>query len=202
MWPSRLVPAASTYCHRRLVAVLRRPVEMRGRARRSRSAPSKVYDRAAARALGQPSAASDAPLLLGLGRQGLLVPGCHALNHRHKEAWPEQGSSRRGHVCKNRAKNALTGSRSCALAGRGARSHLSCALWIELRAFLRVRAANNNTATNEARPGVSLETATISPGPRPPPNPKTRPAKPKTQITLETPYTGSSSRPLQSPFGP
>ena len=155
-----------------------------------------------------PSAASSYAPLLGLGCQGLLVPGGHALNH-HKEAWPEQGSSRRHHVSKNRAKNALTGSRSCALAGRGARSHLSCALWIELRAFLRVR-ANNNTATNEARPGVSLETATISPGPRPPPNPRRGPQNPRqrehsrhlTRAPPRAPYSRRSDRTHTSPPPP
>merc|ERR1719359_2022090 len=101
---------------------------IRGRARRRRSAPSKVYDRAAARALGQPSAASDAPLMLGLGRQSLLVTGGHALNHRHKEAWPEQGSSRRhSHISKNRAKNALACSRSCAFASTGTSAHFRAA---------------------------------------------------------------------------
>ena len=74
-----------------------------------------------------PLAASSYAPLLGLGCQGLLVPGCHALRHRHKEAWPQQGGSRRhstGHVCKkNRAKNARTGSRSSAFAGRGTSAH-------------------------------------------------------------------------------
>ena len=32
------------------------------------------------------------------------------------------------HISKNRAKNALTGSRSCALAGRGTRAHFRCCL--------------------------------------------------------------------------
>ena len=73
-----------------------------------------------------PLAASSYAPLLGLGCQSLLVPGCHALNHRHKEAWPEQGSSRRdsaGHISKNRAKSALTCSCSCAFACRGTSAH-------------------------------------------------------------------------------
>ena len=127
-----------------------------------------------------PSAASSYAPLLGLGCQGLLVPGGHALNHRHKEAWPEQGSSRRGHVCKNRAKNALTGSRSCAFACRGTRAHfrLCRSVRIELRAFLRVRAASSlsqkqgeawsllGDSYNKPRPATAAES-------------KTRPAKPK-----------------------
>ena len=52
------------------------------------------------------------------------MTGGHALRHGEQEAWPQQGGSMRhstGHVCK--AKNALTGSRSCAFACRGTRAH-------------------------------------------------------------------------------
>ena len=83
-------------------AVLRRPVEMRGRARRSRSAPSKVYDRAAARALGQ----LQRPRMRRCSAWAARACWCLAAmpNHRHKEAWPEQGSSRRRHIAKTEPK--------------------------------------------------------------------------------------------------
>ena len=167
-----------------------------------------------------PLAASNTPLL-GLGRQGLLVPGGHALNHRHKEAWPEQGSSRRRHISKNRAKNALTGSRSCALAGRGTRAHFR-AVFVVL-AVLAVAFGSTVIESNPARAGADRE---LSCGAGEVPESETRlrhlshfqdsvrsPRRIRNAaatesdpdaaaITLETPYTGSSSRPLQSPFGP
>ncbi len=137
--------------------------------------------------------------MLGLGRQTLLVTGGHALRHGEQEALHRPCLQEQSQKRTQRQPQQRIGLQRRQIPLQVV---LLCTEpWIELRAFLRVR-ANNNTATNEARPGVSLETATISPGPRPPPNPKTRPAKPKTPRTLETPYTGSSSRPLQSPFGP
>ena len=87
---------------------------------------------------------------------------------------------------------------------------VSCAaLGSSLRAFLRVRAANINTARNEARPGAFLETATISPGPRPP-NPRRGPQNPGhrehsrlvTQAPPRAPYSRRSDRTHTSPPPP
>ena len=171
---------------------------------------------------GSPSAASDAPLL-GLGCQSLLVSGAHALRHGEQEAWPQQGGSRihsTGHVCKNRAKNALTGKRSCAFTGRGTRAHIR-AVFVVL-AVLAVAFGSTVIESNPARAGDRE----LSCGAGELPESETRSRHlsrfqdsvrdrrrireraltesdaPDAARTLETPYTGSSSRPLQSPFGP
>ena len=109
-----------------------------------------------------PSAASYAPLL-GLGCQGLLVPGGRALNHGEQEALHrpclQKQSQKRTH-------------RQPQLRTRRQRrqSPLQAVLSVDrAESFL---AGSVRAARNEARPGAFLETATISPGPRPPPNPR------------------------------